>query len=89
MFKNHEGVFEIILPRNTIKHGSKVKITLQLNDGSWVDRIPAYIKRSVQDVEKSAAFEGVYWCPSPYEFKHARPGRPISLKIYEAHGNIL
>ena len=31
-------------------------------------------------------YEAVHWAPpSPYQFLHARPRRPLSMRIYEAH----
>ena len=86
MTKNEKNVFEITLPL-IIKHDTRVKISLELMDGSRVDRIPAWITRATQDLQKGAAYEGVFWNPTKqYTFKHSRPPKPCSLKIYEAHG---
>ena len=46
MTKNDFGVFEVTVPPNAdgspgIPHGSRVKIHLETQDGSWVDKIPA------------------------------------------------
>lgn len=35
-----------------------------------------------------AKYDGIYWNPpegEKYKFKNARPARPRSLRIYEAH----
>lgn len=65
-----------------IPNNSKVKIMLELQDHSIVYRIPAYIKRAIQD--KTGGYDGVY-IEDSYVFKHKRPLKPSSLKIYECH----
>eukprot|EP00741_Cyanophora_paradoxa_P021974 tig00021432_g21211.t1 len=69
-----------------IAHGSKVKCHLVLANGEHGDRIPAWIKRVVQDPSKSILFDGVYWDPpQPYKWKAPRPPKPEHVRIYEAH----
>jgi 1,4-alpha-glucan branching enzyme len=49
------------------------------------DRIPAYIRRAVQD-PVNHAFAGQYWQPEqPFEWKHQAPTLRGGLRIYEAH----
>eukprot|EP00451_Oxyrrhis_marina_P028816 CAMPEP_0204361538 /NCGR_PEP_ID=MMETSP0469-20131031/38889_1 /ASSEMBLY_ACC=CAM_ASM_000384 /TAXON_ID=2969 /ORGANISM="Oxyrrhis marina" /LENGTH=1306 /DNA_ID=CAMNT_0051349943 /DNA_START=36 /DNA_END=3956 /DNA_ORIENTATION=+ len=70
-----------------IAHGSKLKLRIQCPDGSWVDRIPAWIRYSIQNPETNL-FDGVHWMPEEkdtYVLQHPRPRRPESLRIYEAH----
>ncbi|KAK3487028.1 alpha-glucan branching enzyme [Neurospora crassa] len=96
MKKNEYGVFEITIPptangQPAIPHNSKIKITLELPDGQWVDRLPAWIKYVTQDLSVSPAYEARFWNPPQserYTFKHKRPSKPESLRIYEAHVGI-
>ena len=72
-----------------IPHDSKVKITMVTHSGERIERIPAYIKRAVQDLSKSPVYEGVFWNPPErYVFKNASPPKPKSLIIYESHVGI-
>jgi 1,4-alpha-glucan branching enzyme len=52
-----------------------------------IERIPAWIRRSVQDRTKSVVFEGRFWNPpNKYEWKHKSPKiKKEGLRIYEAH----
>ena len=92
MNKNDFGVFEVTVPPNAdgspgIPHGSRVKIHLETQDGSWVDKIPAWIKFAVQ-APGNIPFDGIYYDPpkeEQYEMKWARPEAPEELRIYEAH----
>lgn len=59
--------------------------------GEQIDRIPVWIKRVTQDLSVSPVYDGVFWNPSQeerYQFKHSRPPKPESLRIYEAHVGI-
>lgn len=92
MTKNDFGVFEVTVPPNAdgspgIPHGSRVKIHLETQDGSWVDKIPAWIKFAVQ-APGNIPFDGIYYDPpkeEQYEMKWSRPDAPEELRIYEAH----
>ncbi|KAK3320968.1 glycoside hydrolase family 13 protein [Cercophora scortea] len=94
--KNQFGVFETTIPPKAdgqapIPHNSKVKVSLQLPSGEWVDRIPAWIKYVTQDLSVSPAYDARFWNPAPkdkYVFKHPRPKKPESLRVYEAHVGI-
>ncbi|KAF4918172.1 1,4-alpha-glucan-branching enzyme [Colletotrichum viniferum] len=95
MTKNNFGVFEITLPAvnggAAIPHNSKIKISLQLPSGERVDRLPAWIKYVTQDLSISPAYEARFWNPpaaEKYEFKHPRPQKPKSARVYEAHVGI-
>lgn len=95
MKKNEYGVFEIVVPakgkEKAIPHNSKVKISLVLPGGSRVDRLPAWIKYVTQDLSVSPAYDARFWNPEPsekYSFKHPRPRKPESIRIYEAHVGI-
>ena len=55
------------------------------------ERIPPWITRVVQDLNISPVYDGVFWNPPPndrYKFKHPRPPKPASARIYEAHVGI-
>ncbi|WYZ37565.1 hypothetical protein EsH8_II_001071 [Colletotrichum jinshuiense] len=95
MKKNNFGVFEITIPaangQAAIPHNSKIKISLQLPNGERVDRLPAWIKYVTQDLSISPAYEARFWNPpasEKYEFKHPRPKKPRSARVYEAHVGI-
>jgi 1,4-alpha-glucan branching enzyme len=82
------GVYAVFLPdrggQSAIPHGSRVKVHV-VHAGHGEDRIPAYVKRAVQD-PASHDFAGQYWCPdAPYAFKHRSPAPSGNLRIYEAH----
>ncbi|TDZ34655.1 1,4-alpha-glucan-branching enzyme [Colletotrichum spinosum] len=95
MKKNDFGVFEITLPavngQAAIPHNSKVKISLQLPSGERIDRLPAWIKYVTQDLSVSPAYDARFWNPpaaEKYVFKHPRPKKPRSVRVYEAHVGI-
>lgn len=59
--------------------------------GQRIERIPAWITRVTQDLAVSPVYDGVFWNPSAnerYVFKHRRPPKPKSARIYEAHVGI-
>ena len=69
---------------------------MQLANGSWADRIPAWIKWATQKWDEiqfngvyyqppSAAEPGVYDPNKSYVFKYPRPTRPRALRVYECH----
>ncbi|KAK4214018.1 glycoside hydrolase superfamily [Rhypophila decipiens] len=96
MKKNEFGVFSITVPptadgKPAIPHNSKIKISLELPTGEWVDRLPAWIKYVTQDLSVSPAYDARFWNPpeaEKYVFKHPRPKKPESLRVYEAHVGI-
>jgi 1,4-alpha-glucan branching enzyme len=67
-------------------HGSRLKVHVVGADNVGMDRIPAYIRRVVQDPPNSPNFVALYWNPpTPYTFKHPLPQRKGGLRVYEAH----
>ncbi|KUI73746.1 1,4-alpha-glucan-branching enzyme [Cytospora mali] len=95
MTKNGFGVFEIVVPhvngQAAIPHNSKIKISLVLPSGERVDRLPAWIKYVTQDISVSPAYDARFWNPPKeerYVFKHQRPKKPLSVRVYEAHVGI-
>ncbi|MCL2641288.1 MAG: alpha-amylase family glycosyl hydrolase, partial [Phycisphaerales bacterium] len=86
--KDQWGIWSAFLPdeqyADRLHHGSKIKVHVTGADGKEMFRIPAYIRRVVQ--EESKAFIGEYWNPPPFKFKRQGPGkRKGALRVYEAH----
>lgn len=83
--KLKNGVWEICLPKETIKHGDLYKLLMLWNGGKG-ERIPAYCTRSVQD-EKTKIFSAQVWLPEQaYKWRNSSPVRPCWMPlIYEAH----
>ncbi|KAJ5355896.1 Alpha-amylase C-terminal all beta [Penicillium concentricum] len=95
MTRNSFGIWNVTVPAKNgaaaIPHDSKIKITMVLPTGERIYRLPAWIKRVVQDLSVSPAYDAVFWNPpaeEAYKFQHARPKKPESLRIYEAHVGI-
>ena len=66
-------------------HNSRVKVHVVHADGKTTDRIPAYIRRVVQD-HRTNDWAGIYWNPpTPYAFKQKVEPLKGSLRVYEAH----
>jgi 1,4-alpha-glucan branching enzyme len=83
------GIWSIFLPDESfadrLVHGSRVKVHV-VTDSTQIDRIPAYIRRVVQE-EGSKEFVGIFWQPpQPFAWRHTMP-KPLvgGLRIYEAH----
>ena len=87
------GMWQILLQSSggtpVIPHRSRVKIKITLSDGTVAYRIPVWCRWATAEQGKmGATFDGVFWNPPPaerYEFRHNRPLRPKSPRIYEAH----
>jgi 1,4-alpha-glucan branching enzyme len=87
--KTENGIWEIILPVSEYKdfgHESRVKVHVVGKNGKY-DRIPAYIKRVIQDTSTND-FSGQIWAPKDQfqwtdaGFDSAKNG---SVLIYECH----
>jgi 1,4-alpha-glucan branching enzyme len=82
------GIWSLFLPDETfgskLVHASKVKVHV-VTETSSTDRIPAYIRRVVQDPD-THEFVGVYWNPPvAYRFNAKPPVLRGGLRVYEAH----
>jgi 1,4-alpha-glucan branching enzyme len=82
------GAWSVFLPDSEggsrVAHASRVKVHVVTDQGGE-DRIPAYIRRVIQDAS-SHDFSGQFWDPpEPYSFRHPTPALPKGLRIYEAH----
>ena len=89
MARDEFGVWSLFLPddrfADKLVHNSRVKVHVVGEDGNGTDRIPAYVRRAVQDWN-TGAWSGVYWNPpQPYQFKHPVPPVDGGLRIYESH----
>ncbi|MFO0417208.1 MAG: alpha-amylase family glycosyl hydrolase, partial [Pseudomonadota bacterium] len=86
---NHEGVWELRLPSDSLFHGCLYKLIVYWQEGSQEcrgERIPAFCRRVVQDAE-SLVFSAQVWEPErSYPWRH--PDFTVSTaapRIYEAH----
>jgi 1,4-alpha-glucan branching enzyme len=90
MVRDEFGAWGLFLPDDRfgdkLVHGGKVKVHIITETGKTMDRIPAYIRRTVSD-PNGQNYTGQYWNPPhPYQFRHGYPGKlPSGLRIYEAH----
>ncbi|MDB4576879.1 alpha amylase C-terminal domain-containing protein [Akkermansiaceae bacterium] len=83
MTQLEEGIWEVRLPADVLKHGDLVKLHVVGANGAH-DRIPAYIRRLVQD-EETHAFSGQVWAPEEkYKWRNDLPTLDAP-RIYEAH----
>ena len=80
---NDHGDWELILDQNAIKDQQLFKLKIFWEGGEG-ERIPAYVRRVVQD-ENTKIFNGQVWT-SKYQWKNEKysADHPF-LKIYEAH----
>ena len=79
------GIWEIALPEGLLRHEDLFKLLVEW-EGGCGERIPAWIRRVVQD-ENTKIFSAQVWNPEkPYVFKHKRFKPNVSpLLIYECH----
>ncbi|XP_039600888.1 1,4-alpha-glucan-branching enzyme-like [Polypterus senegalus] len=91
--KNEYGKWDLYIPPNNdhsspINHGSKLKVVIRCRNGQLVFRISPWAKYVVRE-DNSVIYDWVHWDPPhPYKFKHPRPKKPQSLRVYEAHVGI-
>jgi len=80
-----QGVWEIELKAGQLQHGDLYQLKMYWPGGEGV-RLPAYIRRTVQDPE-SKIFSAQVWNPEKaYEWKFPHPSTPITAPlIYESH----
>ena len=82
--KLENGIWELLLPAEALKHGQLFKMVVEWNGGSG-ERIPAWANRVVQD-HVTKLFSAQVWDPKPYVFKNPifKP-KSGALLIYECH----
>ena len=80
------GVWKLELPGDTLAHGQKVKLHIVGADGSRRDRIPACIRRAVQDPTTHDYCGQIWNTPAPYVWKNEfDPATITAPLIYESH----
>ncbi|KAG5461603.1 MAG: glycoside hydrolase superfamily, partial [Olpidium bornovanus] len=94
MKRDQYGVWEVAVPNSSdgspaIPHNSKIKISMTSPTGERFDRLPAWSRYVVQDLNVSPIYDAVFWNPpEKYKWKNKSPPKPNNLKIYEAHVGI-
>ena len=87
MTRDANGVWELRLPADALKHGQHVKVHVVGADDSHHDRMPAWIRYTEQDAA-TFDYSGIIWEPAePYKWKNNR-WNPANIKtpfIYETH----
>ncbi len=80
------GVWQLRLPGDALQHGQRVKLHVIGADGSRRDRIPACIRRAVQDPSTND-FSGQIWNPpQAYGWENGfEPSVVTTPLIYETH----
>jgi 1,4-alpha-glucan branching enzyme len=82
---NEEGVWELFLPEEAIKHGQHYQLHLAWNGGEG-QRLPSYVRRVVQD-SATNIFSAQVWAPEQ-QYIWKNPKFKIAFKtplIYESH----
>jgi 1,4-alpha-glucan branching enzyme len=92
LVRDNFGTWSLFLPDEEFKdklvHGSLLKVHVVAEDSTTMDRIPAYIRRVVQEQRAGNQFIAQYWSPpQPYVWQHPSPKLPAGegLRVYEAH----
>jgi 1,4-alpha-glucan branching enzyme len=89
MVRDGFGVWSLFLPdekyANKLVHGSGIKVHV-VTEASKQDRIPAYIRRVVQDPH-TRQYNGQFWMPpEKFSWKNTAPAKlDGGLRVYEAH----
>lgn len=79
-----QGNWELHLPEDTLSHGHLYKWFVEWPGGSG-ERLPAYVRRCVQD-PVTKIFSAQVWNPQhTYDWKHPQPGRVKNPLVYEVH----
>ena len=88
--RDEYGVWHLFLPADPwagrLTHGSRVKVHIIGADGSARDRVPAYVRRVVQEPQ-THDFVGQFWAP-PESYRWVNPTPVLAnenLRIYETH----
>ena len=81
---DENGTWMIELPEAALSHGDLYRMSVHWPGGRG-DRIPAYVRRVVQD-DETKIFSAQVWSPElPFTWEWARPQRPVFPLIYESH----
>lgn len=80
------GIWSLELPGDALAHGQKVKLHIVGADGSRRDRIPACIRRALQDPTTHDYCGQIWNPPHPYAWKYEfNPASVTAPLIYESH----
>lgn len=93
------GKWEIKIPARedgscAIQHLSEVKVIIRTQSGQLVSRLSPWAKYVVQPPKESGQgtnYKQIVWNPPAHDifhFKHRKPTKPKSLRIYECHVGI-
>jgi 1,4-alpha-glucan branching enzyme len=81
------GHWELRLPTEALNHGDLFRLRMHWEGGQG-DRLPAWIRRVVQN-EETLAIDAQVWAPTePFIWKNQRPRDTAQLLIYEAHAGM-
>uniref|UniRef100_A0A8C9PJ18 1,4-alpha-glucan branching enzyme n=1 Tax=Spermophilus dauricus TaxID=99837 RepID=A0A8C9PJ18_SPEDA len=87
------GKWELYIPPKQNKsvlvpHGSKLKVVITSKSGEILYRISPWAKYVARE-GGNVNYDWICWDPEhPYKFKHSRPKKPKSVRIYESHVGI-
>jgi 1,4-alpha-glucan branching enzyme len=84
MTKINQWDWELTIPADVLHHGDLYKLLIKWKGGEG-ERIPAYCRRVVQDLDTKIFSAQVWEPPRRYEWKHRSPKTPDYPMIYEAH----
>jgi 1,4-alpha-glucan branching enzyme len=80
------GVWQLRLPGAALQHGERVKLHIVGANDSRRDRIPACIRRAIQDPHTNDYCGQIWQPPQPYEWRHVFDPSSIGApRIYETH----
>lgn len=84
--KSTDGIWELRIPADALKHGDEIKLHIHGADDSQLDRLPATITRAVQHPETHDFTAQIWSPPQAYVWKHSFDPKPITAPfIYETH----
>ncbi|XP_012500199.1 PREDICTED: 1,4-alpha-glucan-branching enzyme [Propithecus coquereli] len=87
------GKWELYIPPKQdrsvpVPHGSKLKVVIASKSGEILYRISPWAKYVTRE-GGNVNYDWIHWDPEhSYKFKHSRPKKPRSLRIYESHVGI-
>ncbi|KAL6736172.1 hypothetical protein Aduo_006554 [Ancylostoma duodenale] len=90
--REEHGKWRLVVPPNAdgscaIPHNSIIKIAVT-RQGHTVDKLSPWATYVTRPKETVVYHQQFYNPPERYQFKHPRPSKPESLRIYEAHVGI-
>ena len=84
--KSANGIWELNIPAEALKHGDQIKLHIHGADDSQLDRLPATITRAIQNPTTHDFSAQIWSPPQPYVWKHTFDPKQINSPfIYETH----